>query len=103
MCSACGILRGSIDWIEGAGEEQEAPHQRLAARRRRMALVNMLLEDSGVTLREHGRQLIVRGSTGATRLVTELAHVWRSADEIGQHKADPLDPDGCLLRPDRSR
>ena len=68
-----------------------------------MALVNMLLEDCGVTLTEHGRQLIVRGSTGATRLVTELAHVWRSADQLGRHKPDPLDPDGCLLRPDRSR
>ncbi len=103
MCSACGILRGGIDWIEGASDEQEAPHQRFAARRRRMVLVNMLLEDSGVTLREHGRQLVVRGPTGATRLVTELAHVWRSADEVGRHKADPLDPAGGLLAPDGSR
>jgi hypothetical protein len=50
-----------------------------------------MLEGSGVKLTEHGRQLIVRGPTGSTRLVTELAHVWRAADELGRRKVDPLD------------
>ncbi len=98
MCSACGILRGGVDWIESATDDQEAPHKRLAERRRRVALVNMLLEESGVRLREHGRQLVVCGPTGVTKLVTDLAHVWRSADELGRCKVDPLDPNGSLLR-----
>jgi len=103
MCSACGILRGGVDWIEGVIDDQQAPHKRLAERRRRMVLVNMLLEDSGVRLGEHGRQLVVRGPTGATRLVTELAHVWRSADELGRRKVDPLDPSSSLLPPEEQR
>jgi hypothetical protein len=99
MCSACGILGGGVDWIDSMIDNQQALHKKMAERRRRIALVNMLLEDAGVRLSEHGRQLIVRGPTGATRLVTELAHVWHSADELGRCKVDPLDPSGSLLRP----
>jgi hypothetical protein len=103
MCSACGILGGGVDWIDSMIDDQQAPHKKLAERRRRIALVNMLLEDAGVRLNEHGRQLVVRGPTGATRLVTELAHVWRSADDLGRCKVDPLDPDSSLLRPSERR
>ena len=71
--------------------DENFPDRRLAERRRRITLINMLLEGSGVKLTEHGRQLIVRGPTGSTRLVTELAHVWRAADELGRRKVDPLD------------
>jgi hypothetical protein len=91
MCSACGLLRGGAEWIEGVTDDEIAFDRRLAERRRRMALINMMLEGSGVKLTEHGRQLIVRGPTGSTRLVTELAHVWRAADELGRRKVDPLD------------
>ena len=56
----------------------------------------MLLEGSGVRLTEHGRQLVLRGPTGATRLVYELAHVWRSADELGRRIVDPLDQTSSL-------
>lgn len=98
MCSACGILQGGVEWIDGVTGDEEAPHKRLAERRRRMALINMLLEESGVRLTEHGRQLVVRGPTGSTRLVTELAHVWRSADELGRRMVDPLDQTSSLFR-----
>jgi hypothetical protein len=90
MCSACGLLRGGAEWIEGVIEGENAHDRRLAERQRRIALINMMLEGTGVKLTEHGRQLIVRGPTGSTRLVTELAHVWRAADELGRLKVDPL-------------
>ncbi len=92
MCSACGLLRGGPEWIEGVTDDEAASDRRLAVRRRRIALINIILEGSGVKLAEHGRQLIVRSSTGSTRLVTELAHVWRAADELGRRKVDPLSP-----------
>jgi len=91
MCSACGLLRSGVEWIEDVTGDENFPDRRLAERRRRITLINMLLEGSGVKLTEHGRQLIVRGPTGSTRLVTELAHVWRAADELGRRKVDPLD------------
>jgi hypothetical protein len=91
MCSACGILQGGSDWIDGVGDAAGPTRGRLAERRRRIALVNVLLEGSGVRLSEHGRQLVVRSATGATKLVTDLAHVWRTADELGRRFVDPLD------------
>lgn len=91
MCSACGILQNGVDWVEGVGGGDVPPHDRLAYRRQRLQLVNLMLEGSGVQLTEHGRQLVVRSATGATRVVTSLAHVWLAADEIGSHLADPLD------------
>jgi hypothetical protein len=97
MCSACGILRGGVEWVDGVTGDDEAPHKRWAERSRRVALINMLLEGSGVRLTEHGRQLILRGPTGATRLVSELAHVWRSADELGRRIVDPLDQTSSLF------
>ena len=102
MCSACGILQGGSDWIEGVGSDDVAPHERLAQRRLRLQLVNMMLEGSGVTLAEHGRQLVVRSATGTTRLATDLAHVWRAADEIGRRPADSLDPHSPLFSAEKT-
>ena len=102
MCSACGILQNGFDWIEGVGGGELPPHQRLAERRRRIMLVNMMLKGTGVRLTEHGRSLVVRSQTGTARLVTDLAHVWRAADEIGRSPADPLDPRSPLFGVDRA-
>lgn len=103
MCSACGILQGGLDWTEGVGAEDMAPHDRLAERRRRLALVNLMLEGSGVRIGEHGRQLVLRSATGTTRLVTDLAHLWREADAIGRRPADPLDPRSPLFGTEKER
>lgn len=103
MCSACGILQNGADWIEGAADADAPLHRRLAERRRRMALVNMLLEGSGVRLGEHGRQLVVRSATGQTRLVTDLAHVWRAADALGWREVDPLDFEAGATREGENR
>lgn len=96
MCGACGILQNGHDWTEGFGTGPRGdalpPHERLAERRRRLALVNELLAPTGVSLREQGRQLILRGPTGATAVVSDLAHLWRKADELGRGIADPLHP-----------
>lgn len=92
MCGACGILQNGHDWTEGFGSGAGVlpPDQRLAERRRRMALVNELLAPAGVTLREQGRQLVLSGPTGKTAVVTDLAHVWREAGRLGRRPADPL-------------
>lgn len=92
MCGACGVLRGGSDWIDGVGGEALPPHRRMAERRRRIELVNMLLDGSGVRLAEYGRDIVVRGVTGATRIVPDLAHVWSAADALGRRTVDPLDP-----------
>ena len=88
MCSACGVLAGTPDWTEG-GSERAA--NKLAERQRRIRLVNRLLEPSGVRLRDFGVRLVLQSATGRTRIVADLAHVWRAADEIGRRPVDPLE------------
>jgi len=83
--------------MDGVGGVSDL-HSRLAERRRRMAIVNLLLQGSGVGLSQQGRQLIVRSATGSTRLVTDLAHVWRAADELGRQPIDPLSGSQLPLR-----
>lgn len=93
MCGACGILRNESDWTEGFGSTsaQSSGADRLAERRRRIALVNELLSHSGLKLREQGRQLVLSSLTGKSTVVTSLSHVWREADRIGRQPPDPLD------------
>jgi hypothetical protein len=94
VCSACGILAGTPDWVEGfgnaAGSASAAISGRLSERNRRIALVNRLLAPAQVTLRAFGPRLVVQSATGHTRIVSDLAHVWRAADEIGRRQVDPL-------------
>ena len=93
MCGACGILAGAPDWVEGAGAGPgaEGGAARLMERQRRIALVNRLLAPNGLQLRAFGGRLVLQSATGRTKIVTELAHVWRAADEIGRRPVDPLE------------
>ena len=88
MCGACGILAGTPDWGEGAGKREGAA--RLAERHKRVRLVYSLIQPAGVRLRDFGGRLVLQSSTGRTRIVSDLAHVWKAADEIGRRPIDPL-------------
>jgi hypothetical protein len=93
MCGACGLLANGSDWLDRADDVQPGRSRltALAERQRRIALVNRLLEITGVRIREQGRQLVVRGPTGRTMIVTDLAHVWAAVDVLGGPLLDPLD------------
>ena len=94
MCSACGILAGTPDWVEGVGKGGEqgsnSSADKLGERQRRVALVNQLLAPAQLRLRAFGTRLVLQSATGQTRIVTDLTHVWRAADEIGRQLVDPL-------------
>ena len=90
MCGACGMLGGGPDWMEPVGDGGSG-RTRLAERQRSFALANRLLAETGVRLTEQVRQIVVRGATGRTRIVTDLVHVWAAADELGRRRFDPLD------------
>ena len=94
MCGACGVLGGPQDWIERAGRGIRADGSRastpLGERQRRIALINEMLKPTSVCLQDFGGRLVLRSSTGRTRIVSDLAHVWRAADEIGRRPVDPL-------------
>lgn len=92
MCGACGILAGTPDWMEGTAERGGA--EKLAERHKRIRLVNSLLAPAGLRLRDFGGRLVLQSSTGRTRIVTDLAHVWKAADDLGRRPVDPLEYGG---------
>ena len=99
MCGACGVLAGGPDWLDRTGNPDgigAAEHEtRIAERQRRIRMVNRLLAPTGARLGDFGGKLVLRGPTGQTRIVDDLAHVWLAADAIGLHPVDPLD-DGFI-------
>ncbi len=91
MCAGCGILQNSSDWTEGFGQDNDvAVHEKLSARRKRLTVVNALLKDTGLTLREQGVQLVLSNWMGNSVVVTHLAQVWVEADKLGRKQPDPL-------------
>lgn len=90
MCAGCGILQNGQDWTESFGTDISTSHQRLAERRKRIALVNQLLAPCHLKLREQGRQLILSNATGKSVIIHSLPHVWREADKLSHIPANPL-------------
>lgn len=94
MCSACGILNGGFDWLEraqnpnGIGVEENVT--RIAERQNLINMVNTLLAPSKVKLCDFNNNFIVKGPTGQTKIVSDLAHIWVVADSIGMCMIDPL-------------
>jgi hypothetical protein len=94
VCSACGLLAGTPDWadgVAGAGDASSVSSaSKMRERQHRIAVVNRMLAPVRVKLRAFGTRLVLQSATGQTRIVTDLAHVWRAADEIGRGIVDPL-------------
>jgi hypothetical protein len=103
MCSACGVLGGGPEWFDRVGVRDGIGAAegltRAAERRHRILLVNRMLAGSGVRLAEFAGKFVVRGDTGRTRIVDDLAHVWLAADQIGRKAFDPLAFDPLAFDP----
>jgi len=95
MCGACGVLGGGPEWLDRGshsdGIDAAGSLTRVAERQRRIALANLLLEDSRIRLSDLGNGLAVRGPTGRTAIVDSLMHVWAAADRMQRAPIDPLD------------
>lgn len=95
MCAACGVLSGGADWLERAGNPEgigaEENSTRRAERQNLIQMVNVLLAPGRAKLCDFHTKLILKGPTGQTKIVDDLAHVWVTADAIGLRPVDPLD------------
>lgn len=96
MCSACGVLSGTPDWMDRVGNPDgignEGKETRRTERQKLLKMVNILLSPSRAKVTDFGEQLILKSATGKTKIVDSLGHVWVEADNIGLRKVDPLDP-----------
>jgi hypothetical protein len=97
MCSLCAALGGSRYWTDAAGQAAFArtgkPVTIGQERRRRVALLNRVLGQGGLSLTDWGGNSYVL-SDGARRSenIYTLNSIWDAADRMGTSLFDPLDP-----------
>ena len=95
MCSACGVLSGTPDWMDRAGNPEgigdDGKETRRGERAKLVKMVNILLSPGKAKISDFGEKLIIKGPTGKSKIVDSLGHVWVEADTIGLRLVDPLD------------
>src|ERR1700722_11570910 len=97
MCSLCSALGGSRYWTDAAGQSAlEATGLKttlMAERRRRVALLNRVLEAYGLTVSDWGgSSYVLEDRDGRTANIYNLAGIWAQADRLADRLCDPLDP-----------
>jgi len=96
MCEVCAVFGIGPHWSDGgARADARFPAPDIARyrveRRRRIVLVNGLLEGTGVTLRDwDGESFWVARSDGSGERVANLGGVWPVAERLGGGPIDPL-------------
>jgi hypothetical protein len=101
MCGLCGVLGGRGHWTEsaaspGAFAARTEPQTVRRERIERTALVNRVLKHYGLSLKDwSGASYVLRGGTGKTVLVDNLAQMWAQAALMTGRDLDPLD-DGLI-------
>jgi hypothetical protein len=89
MCGLCGLL-GGVHWTDDAVGGALPPRQ---LKLRRAALLNRVLGFYRIRVDDwQGAALAVRGPTGRSALVDNLAALWPAAEDVAGRPLDPLDP-----------
>ena len=106
MCVLCSVLWTEDHWAEVSAEAEPAEFDdtivlevhmtnrgRLRNRALRARFANLLLGSYGVQLHDwEGSSDIVRDSKGSSAVVTDLASLWKVAEQMLGRPLDPLDP-----------
>ena len=97
MCEVCAIFGAGEHWSDfGRMRDERFPfddiqHYR-AERRRRIALLNKLLEGHAVTCEDwDGEALAVVDRVGRSKLAPTLNDVWPAVEALSGRRVDPLD------------
>jgi hypothetical protein len=97
MCALCGILGGKDHWTEPLRREGVYVRASSAAERRReralrIAEANATLSLFGLTLEDwQADAYVLRGRTGKSEIVEDLAALWPTVAKIAGRPLDPLD------------
>lgn len=96
MCEVCAVFGIGRHWSDaGARADARLPAQDIAhyrvERQRRIVLINALLADTGVALRDwDGEAFWVARSDGRGERVANLGGVWPVAERLAGRPIDPL-------------
>lgn len=97
MCALCGILGGKGHWTDSASAPaafsgRTAPQTRLRERQARARLLNAVLKQHGVVVKDwSGNAYLLTGRTGRTAIVDTIGEIWPAAERISGRPCDPLD------------
>ena len=97
MCGLCGILGGRGHWTDSSANpdtfaERAETHTIRRERMERTALVDRVLKYYRLGIKDwSGSSYMLRGSTGKTVLVDNLAQMWAEAEKMANRDCDPLD------------
>lgn len=89
MCGLCGMFGGADHWTDQSGG---AGLERVAERRHRVEVANLVLRPFGVRCAEWQGRLTVSGQTGRSMVVDHLGGLWPAAEKLAGKAIDPLDP-----------
>jgi hypothetical protein len=92
MCGLCGAIGGDFHWSASLAQADTDPLEFRRQRRRRIALVSLLLQPCRLTVRDfQNRSLLLESPTGATEVVDDLAQLWQAVDRLlPDNPPDPL-------------
>jgi hypothetical protein len=97
MCALCGIFGGKGHWSDSASAPavfagRAEPQTRLRERQDRTRILNAVLQDHGVVVKDwSGNAYLLTSRTGRTAIVDTVGEIWTAAERIGGRTCDPLD------------
>jgi len=97
MCALCGVLGGRGDWSDSASAPaafagRTEPQTRLRERQARTRVLNAVLKEHGVAVRDwSGNAYLLTSRTGRTAIVDTVAQIWGAVEQLSGRTCDPLD------------
>jgi hypothetical protein len=97
MCALCGVLGGKGHWSDSdsapaAFAGRAEPQTRLRERQARTRLLNVVLKQHGVVVKDwSGNSYLLTSLTGRTAIVDTIGELWPAAERLCGRRIDPLD------------
>ena len=88
MCALCGVLGGKGHWSDSASApavfaSRTEPQTRLRERQARVRILNAVLKDQGVVVKDwSGNAYLLTSRTGRTAIVDTVGEIWPAAERI---------------------
>ena len=96
MCALCGVLGGRGEWSDSTSAPavfagRAEPQTRLRERQGRTRILNAVLKDHGVAVKDwSGNSYLLTSRTGRTAIVATVGEIWAAAERLGGRTCDPL-------------
>ena len=93
MCGLCGVFLTEPHWTDASVSSPErGARTRRHERQHRVALANRILKHYGLKVSDwQGSAYLLASQTGQTAVMSSMAAVWPTAEQLRKRTLDPLD------------